>query len=147
MRICYLCLASKLIFRKSTGKMGSDAHPNARFRIDRFDDDYENSIAARLVLASYVKRGDEIFAYTVPAPARNYMMYEKTWSSRKMSLNQSSFQNQNTGHFEFLWVKVPCNFIIIIISEGITTRCWIGSRSRWTSRPTRANGKTCMSTH
>ncbi|CAD7965067.1 unnamed protein product [Amoebophrya sp. A120] len=51
-----------------------------------------HGLAGRLVLASYVKRGEEIHAYTKAAPARNYLMFYQPllkWITEQMNYQQS----------------------------------------------------------
>jgi len=64
------------------------------FRIRRF---CPGSQVDQLVLASFVKRGDEIHKYSKNAPARNYLMFHEPlldWIVEQMN------EQQNTGKWE-----------------------------------------------
>ena len=63
--------SSKLSEKKNWGA-GSKGISLRSFRVNSIS---KGSYVDQLCLASYIKRGDEIFQYSIPAPARNYLLF------------------------------------------------------------------------
>lgn len=86
--------------------MGSKGISYRTFECDGFTPrrpDGLPSIASRLWIVSYVKRGDEIHKYTIEAPARNYLLYYQdliSWLIERM--NTQNVCGHESGRFEDL---------------------------------------------
>merc|ERR1712187_91351 len=63
--------SEKLREKKNWG-FGSKGISVRSFRVDSIS---KGSMVDRLVLTSYLKRGKEVFKYSVDAPARNYLLF------------------------------------------------------------------------
>lgn len=86
------------------------------FKITSFE---KGSFVDQLVLCSFVKRGNEIFGYSVPAPSRNYLMFNQPlldWVVDRMNVQSTEGKWENVA--ELLRISDYPNSVWIALGAG-----------------------------